>query len=206
MLLDLQKRLEFSLLGANLLLLVADLELWGLNSFLWKEANREEILPIFLPMSRHWGKIFKWNRSSGKKNLFPSSFSFFKCSLVMKILSISKVMCFITWWSNMSVQDASLLCSLLRYHSYKLLVSGFSALKLSVTPWVFLWDFRGKTLLSVDLWPPLGWQAVAPGEPQGAEGEQEPRFTWKHLIQDSSGYICLGKASGWSRCASALRS
>ena len=33
----------------------------------------------------------------GKKKLFPSSFSFFKCNLVMKALSISKVMCFITW-------------------------------------------------------------------------------------------------------------
>lgn len=98
------------------------------------------------------------------------------------------------------------LCSELRHHSYKLLVSTFLVLQLSVPPWAFPWDLRDKIFLSVGLRPPSELQGIAPGEPQGAGDEQEPRFTWRHVIQDSSDQICLGKVSGWSRCAGELRS
>lgn len=53
--------------------------------------------------------------------------------------------------------------------------------------------------------PPSELQGIAPEETQGAGDEQKPRFTWKPLIQDSGDRICLGKVSGWSRCAGALR-
>lgn len=136
------------------------------------------------------------------------SFPSFVSKFVMKTLYISKVMCFISWWFESLCARPSCFTSVLNWDiiATKLLVSVLSVLQFSVPLWASPWDLRDEIFLSAGLFPLSELQGVAPGEPQGAGDEQEPRFTWKHLIQDSSDQNCLGKVSGWSRCAGALRS
>lgn len=145
----------------------------SLRSFLWKEANWEEILPPFSCLCANSGAecLTGTDLQKKKKKIrkhFPHSFLCFTCRLVTKTLSISKVVCFIIWWSE---PNPFHLCFQVRHHIYKLPVSVLSALQLSGTPRASPRDFRDEAFLSVGLCPPWESQAVAPGEPRGVEDE-----------------------------------